>query len=234
MKRRNWMMTCAVAVIGLTSIPAVAAPERVDELIRTSLELDPNVERGAKLYAQHCQSCHGKEGFGDAKQLVPTLAGQRRAYLIKQLADFAELERPATKMHRVVAKKEVSEPQEWADVTAYINGMPVAKKPQIGTSQYLSLGEGAYQQWCASCHGEDGRGDEDGFVPSLRNQHYSYLLDEMRRLAAGHRFNVEADLVLFLDSLGNDEMKGLADYVSRMQGPIEDRSKMRDDGFVGD
>ena len=227
------VLWCATAALS-ASAAAWASPERVDELIKTTLQLDPNVEQGAKLYRAHCASCHGADASGNPDALIPALAGQRRSYLIKQLADFAELERAATEMHAVLAQKEVSEPQEWADLTAYLNGVQPASKPQIGTGERLSLGEASYRQWCASCHSEDARGDDDGFVPSLRNQHYSYLLHQMRELAHGHRFNVEADLVLFLDSLGTDEMKGLADYLSRMHGPIRDRTRMRDDGYVGD
>ena len=228
-----WIVLCS-ATAALSMGAAWASPERVDELVKTTLQLDPNVERGEKLYGAHCASCHKADASGDPKKLIPALAGQRRSYLIKQLADFAELEREATQMHSVLAQKEVSEPQEWADLTAYVNGVQPASKPQTGTGAELSLGEASYEQWCASCHEEDGRGDDDGFVPSVRNQHYSYLLHQMRELASGHRFNVEADLVLFLDSLDADEMKGLADYLSRMHGPTRDRTRMRDDGYVGD
>ncbi len=234
MKRTLCIVLCGVTS-ALGSATAVwASPERVDELMKTTLQLDPNVDRGAKLYRAHCASCHGADASGDAKKLVPALAGQRRSYLIKQLADFSELERTATQMHAVLAQKEVSEPQEWSDLTAYLNTVQPTAKPRTGTGEMLSLGEASYEQWCASCHGDDARGDDDGFVPSLRNQHYAYLLHQMRELASGHRFNVEADLVLFLDSLEADEMRGLADYLSRMHGPVRDRAQMRDDGFVGD
>jgi cytochrome c553 len=227
------VLTCATTALA-TGAVAWGSTERVDELLKTALELDPNVERGERLYAAHCASCHGADASGDPKQLIPALAGQRRSYLIKQLADFAELERQATQMHAVLAQNEVSEPQEWADLTAYLNGVQPLAKPQTGSGEMLSLGEASYQQWCASCHEEDGRGDDEGFVPSLRNQHYTYLLHQMRELASGHRLNIEADLVLFLDSLDTDEMKGLADYLSRMHGPTRDRTRMRDDGYVGD
>ena len=222
------------AMAWLSADVAFASPERVDQLIKTTLQLDPDVERGEALYREHCQSCHGPGAMGDARKLIPALASQRRAYLIKQLADFAELERTATQMHAVVARTEVSEPQEWADLTAYLNGLKVTRLPQTGSGEMLSLGEASYEQWCASCHSDDGRGDDDGFVPSVRNQHYAYLLHQMRQLSSGHRFNVESDLVLFLDSLDTDEMTGLADHMSRMHGPVRDRATMRDDGYVGD
>lgn len=229
-----WIVLSCAAAAFATSTVAWSSPERVDELMKATLQLDPNVDRGERLYVANCASCHGADASGDAKKLIPALAGQRRSYLIKQLADFAELERPATQMHAVLAQKEVSEPQEWADLTAYLNGIQPVAKPQTGTGEMLSLGEASYQQWCASCHEADARGDDEGFVPSLRNQHYAYLLHQMRELANGHRFNIEADLVLFLDSLDTDEMKGLADYLSRMHGPTRDRTRMSDDGYVGD
>jgi cytochrome c553 len=216
----------------LLSIAAWAAPERVDELIVTTLELEPHLERGAAIYQRNCESCHEADAGGSASKLIPSLAGQRRAYLIKQLADFAQAERSSTKMHAVIAQKEVREPQEWADLTAYLSGLPVNQHNEIGDAKHLSLGEAAYRQWCQSCHEEDGRGDDDGFVPSLRNQHYSYLLQQTLGLARSHRRNVDPDLVRFLGSLEAEEVVGLADYTARMRGPVRDRARMRDDGVI--
>ena len=147
-----------------------------------------------------------------------------RAYIIRQLAAFSERDRIATQMHKVVSREAVREPQSWADLARYLNNLPPPKGAQTGDGKYLSLGEASYAQFCRSCHDEDARGDDDGFVPSLRNQHYRYLVKEMRNLAAGHRFNVDDDLARFLRSLKADEMQGLADYLSRMQGPVRDRA----------
>jgi hypothetical protein len=52
----------------------------------------------------------------------------------------------------------------------------------------------------------------------------------MRSLAASHRLNVDQDLVRFIDSLDTDEMTAVADYLSRLRGPVRDRAKLRDDG----
>lgn len=228
---QRWTLTVGLL---LSSLAASAAPERVDELIVTTLELEPHLDRGAAIYRRNCESCHQAGAGGSASKFIPSLAGQRRAYLIKQLADFAQAERSSTKMHAVVAQREVREPQEWADLTAYLNSLPVSQDNEIGDAKHLALGEAAYRQWCQSCHEEDGRGDDDGFVPSLRNQHYSYLLQQTLALARSHRRNVDPDLVRFLGSLEAEEVVGLADYTSRMRGPIQDRAKLRDDGSVGD
>src|SRR5262245_63874122 len=95
---------------------AFASPTRVDQLVCTALQLDPNSSRGAALYLQNCARCHGQGAIGDARNVIPALAGQREAYLIKQLADFTELERESQEMHAVVARAALNEPQAWADV----------------------------------------------------------------------------------------------------------------------
>jgi cytochrome c553 len=207
-----------------------ASPSRVDQLIRTALELDPNPSRGAALYQQNCERCHAQGAIGDPRNVVPSLAAQREAYLIKQLADFTELERESQEMHAVVSRAALNEPQAWADVAAYLSQLPAARFPETADGNGVELGEAIFQEQCASCHEEDARGDDDGFVPSLRDQHYSYLVRQTRALAASHRHNVDADLIRFIDSLDTEEITAVADYLSRLSGPVRDRAKLRDDG----
>jgi cytochrome c553 len=229
--RSAWQLIVLVAFIPAA---ADAAQERAEQLTLQALKLDANRARGSDLYRTQCASCHGPKAAGDPKRQIPALAAQRRAYVIKQLADFVERDRIATQMHKVVKRAAVSEPQAWADLALFLNNLPPPASAQKGDGTFLSLGEASYEQWCASCHEADARGDDDGFVPSLRNQHYAYLLKETKALAAGHRFNTEPELARFLNSLEMDEMQGLADYVSRMQGPIRDRARLNDDGTVSD
>jgi cytochrome c553 len=218
----------------LATASAYGAKERVDELIHNALQLDVNPARGGEIYAKHCVACHGRNAHGDPARNVPALAGQRQAYLVKQLADFSEIERESRDMHAVVSQAALAEPQVWADVSAHLNAMPPIAEPQRGDGRYVQLGEGIFREQCASCHEEDARGDDDGFVPSLRNQHYAYLLNEMRIMGRWHTRNLDEGLSRFLDSLDKDELAGLADYLSRQHGPTRDRLRMRDDGAVVD
>jgi cytochrome c553 len=223
-------LACALAFAPDLSASAL----RSDQLVRSAMQLDKNAARGASLFREHCVGCHGPHAHGDAGRLVPSLAGQRQAYIIKQLADFSELERQSTDMHAVVARPALGEPQAWADLAAYLNALPLMRSAQTGDGKGLELGEAMFREQCASCHEEDARGDDEGFVPSLRNQHYSYLLRQMRALAAWHRTNVDPELVRFLDSLEPDEVTSLADYLSRLAGPTRDRLRMHEDGTIGD
>ena len=224
----------AALLLLATAGPLMASPERAERQVQAALQLDRDAARGGKIYAQHCAGCHGPDAFGNSEALIPALAGQRRAYLIKQLADFNELEREGDAMHEAIARARLSEPQQWVDLATYLNSLPVTRFQETGAGDGVELGEAIYQEQCASCHEEDGRGDDDGFVPSLRNQHYSYLLREMRGLSGWQRHNVDADLVHFLDSLDPEELTSVADYLSRMHGPVRDRTQLDNDGTSGD
>jgi cytochrome c553 len=225
--------TFAAALVGLLAFASVAAsPMSVDEKIRNTLQLDQNVKRGEQLYATYCSNCHGPQALGSAAKFIPSLAGQRRAYLVKQFADFSEMERASRTMHGVVSQAELASEQAWANLSAYLNSLPRASFPQTGDGRGLELGEAIFQDQCASCHDEDARGDDDGFVPSLRDQHYSYLVRQMRSISSWHRLNVDADLVRYLDSLDTEEATAVADYLSRMRGPVKDRERMNSDGTV--
>lgn len=233
--RRRVSTLAALAVFGTMAIPpgpTHASPTRVDQLVRSALQLHANPRRGEKIYKEHCVGCHGAGALGDARNVIPALAGQRQAYLIKQLADFTELERDGEEMHKVVSKAALNDPQVWADVSSFLSDQPPLHFPETADGRGVELGEAIFHEQCASCHEEDARGDDDGFIPSLRNQHYAYLVRQMRGLAASHRLNVDADLVRFLDSFDSEEMTAVADYLSRLRGETRDRSKLNDDGTV--
>jgi len=230
------LLLAQVTVLGMLLFAAAvlvqASPVRVDELIQQARRADRDTERGGDLYGRHCARCHGPAALGDAGRFIPSLAGQRQAYLIKQLADFTELERDSPEMHNVLSGVGLDDPQAWADLAGWINALPSPGFQGSGDELDVALGEGIFREQCASCHELDAGGDDEGFVPSLRNQHHAYLLRQMRGLSSWHRLNVDEDLVRFLDSLDSKELAGLADYLSRLRGPTRDRSILRQDGTV--
>ena len=54
-----------------------------------------DIERGRRLYAKECASCHGRDGYGDRVRTVPQLTGQHSAYLKRQIMEF----RAGTRIH---------------------------------------------------------------------------------------------------------------------------------------
>jgi len=88
---------------------------------------------------------------------IPSLAGQRQAYVIKQLADFSQGERDSKAMHRTLSRTALNDSQIWVNVAAYVNQLPVTCFPQKGSSKKVLLGETIFREQCSSCHEEGGR-----------------------------------------------------------------------------
>jgi cytochrome c553 len=194
------------------------ASDEADHAARLALPLPANTDEGKSLYKANCFRCHGSNGFGDGDLGIPTLAGQRFRYLVLQLADFSDDRRDSTAMHRVMAHASLQRPQAWVDVATYLTELPLPRETQIGTGARTAQGRRIFREQCVACHGQDARGDDQDFIPSLRNQHYSYLVNQIVRIAEGHRHNVDKELVRFLQGFGGPDIDGVADYLSRLRG----------------
>jgi mono/diheme cytochrome c family protein len=91
--------------------------------------------------------------------------------------------RDSDTMHRVVSQKELHGAQSWVDIAAYLNRTPMSHRARTGDGTRVALGRGIFHEQCAGCHRGDAHGDDDGFVPSLRNQQYPYLVGQLHKLA---------------------------------------------------
>ena len=223
----------AIAVL-VTLAAARASEESVDRATKAALSMDTHLEHGRTLFIAQCASCHGRTGYGDSSRSIPALAGQRFAYIVRQLANFSGDERENDTMHDVVVRPSMREAQSWADVAAYVSRLPGNPRAETGDGTYLGLGRGIFREQCASCHQPDAGGDQDGLVPALKGQHYSYLLGQMRQLAADRRHNVDEDLLRFIQALDESEKQGVADYLSRQHAHGKNHQFMRQNGTLVD
>jgi cytochrome c553 len=224
------MLACWLLVDGV----AFASEEAVDRATKAALALDVHPDRGAIQFARNCARCHGSQAQGDAGRAIPNLASQRFTYLVRQLANFAGGERDSDAMHQVLSRHELRDPQNWVDIAAYLNKTAPLKHTQTGDGADLALGGAIFHEQCASCHRSDAHGNGDGYVPSLRNQHYAYLVVQMHKIGQGNRHNVDENLMRFLHSFEDRDMNATADFLSRLHGPGAVRKIMRNDGVVVD
>jgi cytochrome c553 len=229
------MKTSIVFALSLVASAQASASEAgVDRLTQRALDLDAHAERGAVEFRRSCSRCHGALAQGDAAQAIPGLAGQRFKYVVRQLANFAGDERESATMQRVLSHPVTKEPQTWVDIAAYVNNLSVKEPAGTGDGTGVALGRGIFHEQCASCHKGDAHGDDEGFVPSLRGQQYTYLVVQLEKLAEGRRHNVDEDLMRFWRSLEDQDVRATADYLSRLAGPGHIHKIMRPDGSVVD
>ena len=82
-----------------------------------------DVARGEKIYNKECDTCHGKQGWGNEKKAVPMLAGQYTSYLWMQVKKLRKLQR----IHDVDSPNEelLNEfsDQDLTDIFAYLSVM---------------------------------------------------------------------------------------------------------------
>lgn len=203
----------------LLSAAALAAISNasLEQQARSALRLPADAARGKLIYQRNCSSCHGEQAHGDLIRLVPALAGQRRAYLVKHIVELSDAERAAAHMHPQLKSADLAAPQGWTDLATYLQRCAPLQVVRSSNPQLVERGGRNYRRWCAACHSPDASGDDDRFVPALRHQRREYLLKELRTISSAHRMSVRSDVLRVLDSLNDASTAGIADYVTGIE-----------------
>lgn len=204
-----------VLVMLLVPIMAVAATREQKQFVQI-MALKPNVEHGAQLF-QRCVECHGADGGGVTTGSVPRIAGQHTTVLVRQVLQFRGGKHWDMRMEGVASGDGVlSQPQDIADVAAFVNGLTRNGKRGIGRGEFLEQGQTIYQANCAACHGRDGEGDAVKEIPRLAGQHAAYLARQIYDAVDARRPALAASHRKRLAPLTFEEVQGVTDYLSRL------------------
>jgi cytochrome c553 len=140
----------------------------------------PNRDFDAKV--QYCKTCHGLSGQGfRGAYPMPRLAGQQPEYLENQLRAFIERRRTNPVMFNVA---HVLSPSMVTALATYFRDLD--PRPLGGAPVELAAaGKKIYQEGvagtdvpaCASCHGQDAKGQ--GSFPRLAGQLHDYILKKL-------------------------------------------------------
>lgn len=192
--------------------------ERATRELERALTLEPNVTNGLEIYRE-CAACHLPEGWGLDNGMVPQLAGQHRTVVIKQLADIRAGNRENPLMAPYSSVETIGGAQAVADVAGYIDTLEISVENGKGSGENLELGATLYAENCARCHGEQGEGDPDRYIPRIQSQHYEYLVRQFEWIRNGKRRNSDPEMVAQIESFDDRQMAAVLDYVSRLQPP---------------
>ncbi|MFQ5415938.1 MAG: c-type cytochrome [Myxococcota bacterium] len=224
------LAAAVLAAAAFTSVASAQAPapkaagiesegyswnEMIGEKVE-ALNLTGNVENGADAF-EVCSACHLPSGAGRPDGTFPQLAGQHTTVLIKQIADIREGRRDNPIMYPFA--KTLTDPQELADVAAYIETLAIPSDNGRGPGKNLELGEKLYKRDCVKCHGDFGQGNAEKFFPVLAGQHYKYLLRQIGDIAAKRRRNANPDMVKIVVNYSPEELDAVVDYMSRLKWP---------------
>jgi len=188
--------------------------------LQAALALEPDTANGLAIY-RSCAACHQPEGWGLADGSYPQLAGQHKTVILKQLADIRAGHRSNPEMHPFAVPEKIGGAQGVADVAAYIDTLEISVDNGKGAGDDLDQGAALYAVNCKRCHGPNGEGDAEGFVPRIQSQHYAYLLRQFRAIRDGQRDNANPDMIAHVRDISDAQARAVLDYVSRLEPPEE-------------
>jgi cytochrome c553 len=170
---------------------------------------------GSRLY-EPCVGCHQPNAWGSPDGAIPTLAGQQKRYLERQLARFQSGANLDSAMPVVAAHPSFGNPHAIVVVASYLAALDANPKPVEGGGDHLRLGQESFTHICAACHGADGRGSAVNRVPRISGQHYPYLRRQIEAAAELHKDYAPLEMTSAIRGMRPQEKDALADYVSRL------------------
>ena len=170
-----------------------------------------------EIVANRCSTCHGAQGQSGSP-IFPSLAGQNREYLAKQLGDFKAGKRNSDIMAPQVADLSTD---DFTALAAFFAAKP-ARVNRVAEEDLLPVGRYIYAKgnaWsgvpaCAGCHGETGHGTAQ--LPRLAGQNGRYLLNQLKEFTLRTRTNDNAAMHLVASRLTEMEAKAVSDYLSQL------------------
>jgi cytochrome c553 len=189
-------IVCGVLVV--LAAPAIAAQAIPD----------PSTDREFSAKLSVCTECHGANGVR-RNATIPVISGQPENYLAKQLHDFERGDRHDEVMPWMTKSLTL---QERGVAAAYF----AKQKWPVRSAGAASASPPPGIAVCQACHAADflGAQQADGVAtPRLAGQSYEYLVESMRRFAAGERKN-NAIMAKMMAAMSPTDREAMARYLS--------------------
>ena len=171
-------LLAATACLAVAGFASAAAADAADE------------RRGEAIF-DLCSQCHGPDGGGNPVALAPSIAGLDRWYVQRQLEKFRSGIRGAhpddiagLRMHPMALQ--LVKDGDLEAVAAYVASMPVVRPAPTLEGGDAARGSEIFKL-CATCHGDDGKGNEQLFGPPLNHASDWYLFAQLEKFRSGVR-----------------------------------------------
>ena len=197
-------------------LPVISAPAHAQG--KTAPEVSAQV---LKAKTDYCKTCHGIEGQGfRGAAPMPRLAGQQPEYIKNQLQAFIERRRTNPVMNNVA---HVLSPEMVTALSNYFKDLNPKPLGGGGASKELAPeGKKIFEEGipsanvppCASCHGDDAKGN--GEFPRLAGQLPDYILRKLTGWDKERHSESSAIMQPIAHELTEAQIKAVAAYVSQL------------------
>ncbi len=216
---RSIMSVMFICLLLTDQLAAEQALNEVMNQIEDAISLTPDIDNGGEVY-RLCAACHMPEGMGTEDGYYPQIAGQHSTVIIKQFADILARNRDTPTMFPFTRLKNL-QPQDIADVAAYLQRLPMTRDNGVGPGTELAYGKRLYEENCVDCHGRNGEGTRKKYMPLIQGQHYNYLVRQFEWIRNGKRRNADSEMVEQIQGFSDHDISAVMDYTSRLKPPAE-------------
>ena len=187
------VLVVLAALAAPAALVAQAAPANTAEAVP-----DPSTDREFSAKLNVCNACHDVNGRRKYAP-IPVIWGQQENYLLKQLRDFESGTRSDEVMLWMV---KTLTPQELRVAATYFAKQTWPARSAGAASTPPPPGIAV----CQGCH-------DTAAAPRLAGQSYEYLVESMRRFAAGERKN-NAIMMKMMVAIPPADREAMARYLS--------------------
>ena len=196
-----------------------------------------------KTKAASCAGCHGEDGNSQMPGF-PKLAGQHKAYLVKQLQAFKSGARMSAMMAPLAAGLDE---QAIDDISAYYSANKIAGNPppvlpvsdddddapaktdeqkKAELAALIAQGGDLYRNGnlstavsaCVACHGPFAEGNKPAAYPSLHSQHADYLIKTLTDFKTGARSKSKENMMhMIANKMSEKEIQAVSYYISTLK-----------------
>jgi cytochrome c553 len=174
-----------------------------------ALVLSVSLDHAIAAKSDSCAHCHGTDG-NSTSSAYPSLAGQTREYLYRQIKAFKEGSRKNSMMSPAAVVLSDQDAQELAE---YFSGQTLARSTAKTDPAIVEQGKKiAIEAQCVACHQPGYRGLNE--FPRLSRQKYPYLVKQMKDFRDGVR--VSDVMGATVRNLTDEQIEALAQYLTSL------------------
>ncbi len=158
-----------------------------------------------------CAHCHGTDG-NSSSSLYPSLAGQTKDYLYRQIMAFKDGNRKNSMMSPTVG---ILNEQDVKDLAEYFSSQNMLRPSFKPDPALVEKGRKiAEESQCAACHQPGFKGLKE--VPRLARQKHTYVIKQLKDYRDGVRTNDDGVMAPTAKNFTDEQIEALGHYLSSL------------------